>query len=175
MSIGHFDHHALVALARSFDCRAGTRGHSLSYIAVCQCPTATSPSRGAIRSRTPTSTRCKPQRSRHVSSTSPSGTGSHKLSGTASAGWPFWVPSSEEAIERALDLAAITKGDVVADLGCGDGRVLAAEPPGWLPTHVALPGQGDRVALPDGTEGVLIPLDEGYLLRPVAGVDQPSA
>jgi hypothetical protein len=59
-------------------------------------------------------------------------------------------------------------GDGPGAVLSSDGRVLAAEPPGWLPSRVALPSQGDRVTLPDGTEGVLIPLDDGYLLRPVA-------
>jgi SAM-dependent methyltransferase len=43
--------------------------------------------------------------------------------GTA-AGWPFWAPSDDEGASRALDLAAVGPGDRVADLGCGDGRVL---------------------------------------------------
>jgi len=39
-------------------------------------------------------------------------------------GWPFWAPSDEQAVEAALDLAAVVAGDRVADLGCGDGHVL---------------------------------------------------
>jgi precorrin-6B methylase 2 len=38
-----------------------------------------------------------------------------------------WVPTPEEMVERALDLAAITPSDFVIDLGSGDGRnVIAA-------------------------------------------------
>src|SRR5688500_18707694 len=38
-----------------------------------------------------------------------------------------WVPSPEEMVERALDLAKVTPNDVVIDLGSGDGRnVIAA-------------------------------------------------
>ena len=38
-----------------------------------------------------------------------------------------WVPSPEEMVERALDLAQITPNDFVIDLGSGDGRnVIAA-------------------------------------------------
>jgi SAM-dependent methyltransferase len=38
-----------------------------------------------------------------------------------------WVPSPEEMVERALDLAAVTPQDFVIDLGSGDGRnVIAA-------------------------------------------------
>ena len=33
-----------------------------------------------------------------------------------------WVPSPEEMVERALDLAAVTPKDFVIDLGSGDGR-----------------------------------------------------
>src|SRR4029453_16222119 len=33
-----------------------------------------------------------------------------------------WVPSPEEMVERALDLAAVTPNDYVIDLGSGDGR-----------------------------------------------------
>jgi hypothetical protein len=75
---------------------------------------------------------------------------------------------------------AVRDARPAADAPCAvlrpDGRVLAAEPPGWLPSRVALPGAGDRVTLPDGTEGVLIPLDDGWLLRPVdPAVAQPLA
>jgi len=38
-----------------------------------------------------------------------------------------WVPSPEEMVERALDLAAVSPKDYVIDLGSGDGRnVIAA-------------------------------------------------
>lgn len=37
-----------------------------------------------------------------------------------------WVPTREEFIEHALDLAGVGKGDVLYDLGCGDGRVAIA-------------------------------------------------
>ncbi|WP_300012009.1 GAF domain-containing protein [Pseudonocardia sp.] len=45
------------------------------------------------------------------------------------------------------------------------GRVLAANPPNWLPSRVELPDVGDRVALGDGGEGVLEQLAEGWLMR----------
>lgn len=35
-------------------------------------------------------------------------------------------PTSDEAIEAALDMAHIGPGDVVYDIGCGDGRLLVA-------------------------------------------------
>ncbi|MCC6030405.1 MAG: class I SAM-dependent methyltransferase [Desulfurococcales archaeon] len=37
-----------------------------------------------------------------------------------------WVPTREEFIEPALDLAQVGPGDVLYDLGCGDGRVVIA-------------------------------------------------
>ncbi|MFC5993729.1 GAF domain-containing protein [Pseudonocardia hispaniensis] len=45
------------------------------------------------------------------------------------------------------------------------GRVLAAQPAGWLPDRIALPQGGERVRLAEGGEGVLEPLAEGWLLR----------
>jgi len=45
------------------------------------------------------------------------------------------------------------------------GRVLAAQPSGWLPSRIELPAAGDRVSLAQGDEGLLEPLAEGWLLR----------
>ena len=36
---------------------------------------------------------------------------------------PF-VPTTMPVVERMLELAAVRKGDVIYDLGCGDGRIL---------------------------------------------------
>ena len=38
---------------------------------------------------------------------------------------PF-VPTPEDVVERMLDVADVKKGDVVYDLGCGDGRLPIA-------------------------------------------------
>lgn len=44
--------------------------------------------------------------------------------------WPkrdrdvIFAPTPPEAIDKMIELAAITKDDVVYDLGCGDGRIL---------------------------------------------------
>lgn len=35
-----------------------------------------------------------------------------------------YVPTPQDVVERMLDLAAVTKNDVVYDLGCGDGRLV---------------------------------------------------
>ena len=37
-----------------------------------------------------------------------------------------YVPTPEPVVERMLDLAHVGKGDVVYDLGCGDGRIVIA-------------------------------------------------
>ncbi len=37
-----------------------------------------------------------------------------------------WVPTREEFIETALDIAQVGPGDVLYDLGCGDGRIVIA-------------------------------------------------
>ena len=34
-----------------------------------------------------------------------------------------YVPTPQEVVDRMLQLAAVTKADVVYDLGCGDGRI----------------------------------------------------
>ncbi len=35
-----------------------------------------------------------------------------------------YVPTPQEVVERMLDLAGVSKNDVVYDLGCGDGRIV---------------------------------------------------
>ncbi len=35
-----------------------------------------------------------------------------------------YVPTTERAVEAMLELARVTKNDVVYDLGCGDGRIV---------------------------------------------------
>jgi SAM-dependent methyltransferase len=37
-----------------------------------------------------------------------------------------YVPTPEPVVEKMLDLARVGKGDVVYDLGCGDGRIVVA-------------------------------------------------
>jgi precorrin-6B methylase 2 len=37
---------------------------------------------------------------------------------------PVYVPSPQEIVDKMLDLAKVTKDDVVYDLGCGDGRIV---------------------------------------------------
>jgi SAM-dependent methyltransferase len=49
----------------------------------------------------------------------------------ASIVWPGvmgapWLPSTRRAVRKMLDLAQVQPGEVIYDLGCGDGRVLIA-------------------------------------------------
>jgi SAM-dependent methyltransferase len=37
-----------------------------------------------------------------------------------------FVPTPHEVVDKMLELAAVKKGDVVYDLGCGDGRIVIA-------------------------------------------------
>jgi tRNA/tmRNA/rRNA uracil-C5-methylase (TrmA/RlmC/RlmD family) len=37
-----------------------------------------------------------------------------------------WVPTPDPVVEGMLDLAKVGKGDVVYDLGCGDGKIVIA-------------------------------------------------
>ncbi len=37
----------------------------------------------------------------------------------------IYVPTPQNAVEKMLDMAKVTKNDIVFDLGCGDGRIVA--------------------------------------------------
>lgn len=56
----------------------------------------------------------------------PSNSGSSSSRKGALETWPFWAPSHEAGVDAALDLAGVTEGTRVCDLGCGDGQVLLA-------------------------------------------------
>jgi SAM-dependent methyltransferase len=42
-----------------------------------------------------------------------------------------YVPTPEDVVNAMLELAKVTKGDVVYDLGCGDGRIVATAAKRW--------------------------------------------
>ncbi len=67
-------------------------------------------------------------------------------------------------LARTLPHLAGLRGETAAILGSG-GRVLAAQPLGWLPERLQLPTCGDRISLGDLGEGLLEPLADGWLLR----------
>ena len=37
-----------------------------------------------------------------------------------------YVPTPNDVVEKMLEMAQVKKGDVVYDLGCGDGRIVVA-------------------------------------------------
>jgi ubiquinone/menaquinone biosynthesis C-methylase UbiE len=37
----------------------------------------------------------------------------------------IYVPTEQEVVEKMLDMAKVKKSDIVYDLGCGDGRIVA--------------------------------------------------
>ncbi|TDD28717.1 transcriptional regulator [Kribbella turkmenica] len=69
-------------------------------------------------------------------------------------------------------------GDAPGALLTPTGRVLAVQPLEWLPDRLVVPDGTDRIDLGDGREGLIEPLDEGYLLRmpgtPVRRSSRPS-
>ncbi|TDD57928.1 transcriptional regulator [Kribbella antibiotica] len=59
----------------------------------------------------------------------------------------------------------VALGDAPGALLTPSGRVLAVQPLEWLPKRLVVPPGTDRIDLGDGREGLIEPLDEGYLLR----------
>jgi GAF domain len=66
---------------------------------------------------------------------------------------------------RVANLAHLGRDGERRALLSPSGRVLAADPPDWLPARIPLPASGDRVDLGRFGEAVLEPLAEGFLLR----------
>jgi SAM-dependent methyltransferase len=53
------------------------------------------------------------------------GTASSRGDGEKEGYNPLYVPTPQNAVEKMLDMAKVTDKDVVFDLGCGDGRIVA--------------------------------------------------
>jgi len=57
-----------------------------------------------------------------------------------------YVPTPQDVVERMLALAAVTKSDVVYDLGCGDGRIPIAAARIYGARGVGVDIDPDRIA-----------------------------
>jgi SAM-dependent methyltransferase len=57
-----------------------------------------------------------------------------------------YVPTPQDVVERMLDLAAVTKNDVVYDLGCGDGRLVITAAKKYGARGVGVDIDPDRIA-----------------------------
>jgi SAM-dependent methyltransferase len=55
---------------------------------------------------------------------SPGRTGATTGAGRAAVVFVEFVATPQDAVERMLEMAGVTKSDVLYDLGCGDGRIL---------------------------------------------------
>jgi ribosomal protein L11 methylase PrmA len=56
------------------------------------------------------------------------------------------VPTTEEAVDAMLKLAEVKKGDVVYDLGCGDGRIVIAAAKNYGARGVGIDIDPQRIA-----------------------------
>jgi len=57
----------------------------------------------------------------------------------------IYVPTPESVIDKMFDMAKIKQGDVVYDLGCGDGRILAMAAPKYKSSGVGVDIDPDRI------------------------------
>jgi SAM-dependent methyltransferase len=57
-----------------------------------------------------------------------------------------YVPTTEEAVDAMLKLAEVKKGDVVYDLGCGDGRIVVAAAKNYGARGVGIDIDPQRIA-----------------------------
>ena len=58
----------------------------------------------------------------------------------------MFVPTSQEMVEAMLRMAAVTKDDVVYDLGCGDGRIVIAAAEQFAARAVGVDNDPVRIA-----------------------------
>ncbi len=57
-----------------------------------------------------------------------------------------YVPTTERAVEAMLELAKVTKNDVVYDLGCGDGRIVVTAAKKYGARGVGIDINPERIA-----------------------------
>jgi SAM-dependent methyltransferase len=57
-----------------------------------------------------------------------------------------YVPTPQDVVERMLDLAGVTKNDVVYDLGCGDGRIVITAAKKYGARGVGIDFDPERIA-----------------------------
>ena len=58
----------------------------------------------------------------------------------------IYVPTPQEVVEKMLELAKVKKGDVVYDLGCGDGRIVVTAATKYGARAVGVDIDAERVA-----------------------------
>lgn len=56
-----------------------------------------------------------------------------------------YVPTGTEVVEAMLDMAGVSKNDVVYDLGCGDGRIVITAAKKYGATGVGVDKDPDRI------------------------------
>ncbi|GIU74168.1 MAG: hypothetical protein KatS3mg004_1255 [Bryobacteraceae bacterium] len=57
-----------------------------------------------------------------------------------------YVPTTERAVEAMLELARVTKNDIVYDLGCGDGRIVVTAAKKYGARGVGIDINPERIA-----------------------------
>lgn len=57
-----------------------------------------------------------------------------------------YVPTPQDVVERMLELAGVSKGDVVYDLGCGDGRLVVTAAKKYGARGVGIDIDPERIA-----------------------------
>lgn len=56
-----------------------------------------------------------------------------------------YVPTPQKVVDGMLDLAKVTKGDVVYDLGCGDGRIVVTAAKKYGATGIGVDLNPERI------------------------------
>jgi len=82
----------------------------------------------------------------------------------------IYVPTEQEVVEKMLDMAKVKKKDVVYDLGCGDGRIVATAAKKFGAKGVGVDIDPDRIkdskkTVKDQGVGKLVEIREGDALK----------